>query len=230
MLIFSATFHIQDRCEQGRQTNTKEMNNNEYDKISLAYQFLTNRFDVRQNYHYSNYYRCYDSNYYGVKGDRLETLKCFENLTLRDIYKKEHIESNYYGEEYLDSKLVVVKENQVCILSELGQVFLYLLVSQLEIGIKQFQALLLELNKEHKGFFRLEDDGKKMVVDVNMFENEFKNQFEQIENYKYIIHLFGKTNSGFIMLNWNNYLEIHLNKINELLNSLDVFDFSKIDL
>lgn len=206
------------------------MTTKEYDNLSLAYQFLTKRFDMRQDYYYNNFYRCYDSNCYGVREERLETLKCFENLTFRDLYKNEHIDSHYYGDNYLDAKVVVIKDNQVCILPELGQVIFYILISKLEIGIRQFQKLLLDLSKNDTTSFRQENNGEKIIVDINLLENVYKNQFENIENYKFIIHLFGKTNSGIIMLKWNYELEINLSIINTLLDTLTIFDFSKVDL
>lgn len=108
----------------------------EYDKISLLYQFLTKRFDVSQNYEYNRFYKCYNSKHYGVREENLITLKQFENLSYQEILTIEYIKSKTFGEEYLNSKLLRIEKNRVCVHNELGQVFLYLLVSKLEIPIQ----------------------------------------------------------------------------------------------
>ncbi|WP_417860454.1 hypothetical protein [Winogradskyella sediminis] len=205
------------------------MTNEEYNQISIPYQVLTKRFDHNQNYYFDNFYKCYNPKHYIVKDENLETLKKFENLTPRDIYTKEHILAHPYGDKYLDSKLVVIEEKRICILSELGQVFLYLLVSKFENGINQFLELVEQLQTEFPGLIRTKED-EKVVVMGNYLFDDLNYRFEQIENYDLIFHLFGKTNSGLLMQDWNKNIEIHKTKIKGLLDTLKIFDFSKVEL
>ncbi|MEO9513240.1 MAG: hypothetical protein ABJN84_13610 [Flavobacteriaceae bacterium] len=205
------------------------MTNEQYNQVCNLYQTLTQRFDLSKNYGYDGFYKCFNSKHYAVRGENLETLKHFENLTFRDIYTKEHLLAHHFGDNYLDSKLVVIEEKRICVIAELGQAFLYLLVSKLNNGIEQFLELVNKLQTEHKYLIRIEEDGRLIRMKSYLF-NEFNSLFEQIENYHFIFHLLGKTNSSFLMQDWNNNIEIDLNRINGLLKSVNVFDFSQVTL
>lgn len=205
------------------------MTNEHYNQISIPYQVLTKRFDPNQNYYFDNFYKCYNPKHYIVRDENLETLKKFENLTPRDIYTEEHLLAHPFGDKYLDSKLVVIEDKRICVLSELGQVFLYLLVSKFEKGINQFLVLVEKLQAEFPGLIRTKED-EKVVVMGNYLFDDLNYRFEQIENYGLIFHLFGKTNSGLLMQDWNKNIEIHKNKIKGLLDTLKIFDFSKVEL
>ncbi|MCW5518483.1 hypothetical protein J1N09_01440 [Aureitalea sp. L0-47] len=205
------------------------MTKEQYNKVCLLYQALTRRFDLSQNFYYDGFYKCFNPKHYAVRGENLETLKHFENLTFRDIYTDEHLAEHHFGDNYLDSKLVVVEEERICVIAELGQVFLYLLVSKLKNGIEQFLELVDKLQKEHKYLIRLEEDGRIMKMKTYLFD-EFNGLFEQLENYGFVFHLLGKTNSSFLMQDWNNNIEIHLNRIRGLLKNVNSFDFSNVEL
>lgn len=84
----------------------------EYNRICIVYQFLTKRFDISQFYSYDGFYKCYDPNYYGVRGENRDALEHFENLNLRHVYNAEHITSRPYGENYINSNLVIVNRQQ----------------------------------------------------------------------------------------------------------------------
>ena len=84
------------------------MTNEQYNQICAPYQVLTKKFDYNQNYYFDGYYKCYNPKHYIVRDENLKTLKCFENLTLRDIYTKEYLLAHPFGDKYLDAKLVVV--------------------------------------------------------------------------------------------------------------------------
>ena len=205
------------------------MTNDEYNKVCNLYQALTQRFDFSQNYGFDGFYKCFNPKHYAVRGENLETLKEIADLTFRDIYTEEHIANNHFGDNYLDSKFVVIEEKRICVIAELGHVFLYLLVSKLENGIKGFLELAHKLQSEHKYLIKLENENRTMRMKTYLFD-EFNGQFEQIENYGFVFHLLGKTNSNFLMQDWNNNIEIHLNRISGLFKTLKGFDFSKIEL
>lgn len=205
------------------------MTNEEYNRISMVYQFLTKRFDFSQTYQYDGFYRCFDVNHYGVSGQNLEVLKHFENLNLRHIYTTEHIASTQYSDEYLNANLLVIEENRVCVHSELGFIFLYILVYKLQNEIKSFLKLMYILKEKHTGLIRTSEDQRVFKMKVYLYD-DFIPQFESIENYRYIFHLFAKTNSDFMVRNWNNEVEINMNKIEKLIETLKRFNFENIDM
>jgi len=205
------------------------MKNKEYNRISLPYQFLTKRFDLNQTYTYEEFHKCYNPKHYGVKGENLEVLRNFETIMFKQLFTEKHLKENSYSTQYLDSLLIKIEEKRICVHMELGQIFLYLLISKFEKGINQFLLLIDKLLKEHKGLIRLKDDNTKVIMNIDVF-NSFNEQFEQIENYSLIFHLFAMTNSGYIMRDWNGNVEIYIRRINKLLETLKIFDFSKIEL
>lgn len=220
------SYYIHKWCK----TKTKQtMTYEQYHQICIPYQVLTKRFDPNQNYYFNNFYKCFNPKHYIVRDENLQTLKKFENLTPRDIYTEEYILTHPFGDRYLDSRLVVIEDKRICILSELGQVFLYLIVSKMDNEINQFLELVEVLKAEFPGLIRTKDD-EKVVVMGNYLFDELNYRFEQIENYGLIFHLFGKTNSGLLMQDWNKNIEIHITKIKGLLDTLKNFDFSKVEL
>ena len=205
------------------------MTSEEYDKLSIPYQVLTKRFYERQAYYYDGYYKCYNPKYHIVRDEHLELLKKFENLSYRDIYTDEYINSHLFGDVYLDSKLVKIEEERICLSTELGQVFLYLLVSKLENGITQYIQLIKELQDERKGLIRTKNDGNTVIIPIDFLEN-IQYLFDNIDNYKFVFHLLAKTNSGFLTRDWSNNVEVNLNRISGLLKSVKNFNFSDCDI
>lgn len=201
----------------------------EYNRICLVYQFLTKRFNRSQIYQYDGFYRCYDPKYYRVRQEKLQTLKHFENLTLRHIYTGEYLASRPFGEEYINTNLVVVDEDKVCIHTELGYIFLYTLVYKLQDGISSFIALMHNLNETYRGLIKTTEDKKIFKMKVYLYD-DFIPQFESIENYRLIFHLFAQTNSNFMVRNWENEVEVNIHKIEELLETLKIFNFQNLDM
>ncbi|MGX1025296.1 hypothetical protein [Psychroflexus sp. MBR-150] len=205
------------------------MNKEEYNRLSIPYQFLTRRFYDRQTYHYEGFYKCFNPEHYIVKGEHLEVLQNFTDLSFREIYTEEHIQEHYFGDEYLNSKLVKIEEKKVCINSELGQVFLYLLVSKLQKGIEQYLNLIADLQNEYKGLVRTKEDGNIVEARIYLLD-DLKHRFEEIENYPLVFHLLAQTNSGFLTRDRYDIVEINLRKIKGLLKTVKYFDFSKVEL
>jgi len=196
--------------------------------LTLAYQFLSNTFDVEQHYYYHNSYRCYDIERNGLATNLISTIRYFEKFCFRNIYNQEHIDSKPFDDKYLDSKFVVFKNNHICILPELSSVLLYFHVFKLKKDIIGFKKLLLKLCDEHKNYFFLTENKSKIVVGLNNLTSN--NYFSTVDNYDIIINLLANSNSGFIMLTTNDSLEINLSKIDVLLQNLDKYNFSKINL
>lgn len=204
------------------------MNHEEYNKICLLYQVLTKRFDFNQNYNYDKWYKCYNADFYGVKNGCLEVLKRFEDLTLRRIYTPEYVSSVPFSDEYLDDILVKISDDKVLVLSELGLVILYFLIYRLQEGINNFLQLLESIKNQYIGFIKIDADDRIYRMKGYIY-HEFIPQFENIKDFKLMFHLFSKTNSNYMSLNWNNEVEIDVFKINKTLESLQNFNFKNLD-
>ena len=204
------------------------MNQEEYNKICLLYQVLTKRFDFNQNYNYEKWNKCYNPEFYGVKNEYLEVLKRFEDLTLRNLYTTEYINSTPFSDEYLDDILVKISDDKVCVHSELGLVTLYFLIYRLQEGINSFLQLLESIKNQYVGFIKTDNDNRIYKIKVYIYD-DFIPQFENIKDFKLIFHLFSRTNSNYILLNWNNEVEIDVFKINKTLEGLLNFNFKNLD-
>ncbi|NUY79656.1 hypothetical protein HUK80_02015 [Flavobacterium sp. MAH-1] len=200
------------------------MTTEEYNNISMLYQFLTKRFDINQNYTSSDYHRCYHPNYYGVRGNGLEVLKRFEHLNFQDLYSEEYLKSQFYSQEYLTSKLVIIEENRVCVMPELGSILFYQLISMMKGGITEYLRQLKYIVENKIGIFRLSDDGDLLKFDLRSYENLLL-KFEAIKDFNLFHHLFTKTNSNIIMLNWDNQVEIPIHEIEKFIAHIDHMTF-----
>jgi hypothetical protein len=66
----------------------------------------------------------------------------------KQLFTEKYIKENSYSNQYLDSILVKIEEERICVHLELGQIFLYLLISKFEKGINQFLLLIDKLLKD----------------------------------------------------------------------------------
>jgi len=201
------------------------MNDKQYSQLSILYQFITMRFNICQNYDFDRFYKYYDTNLYRVFNENLEVLQLFRNLTLREILTQKRIDKKNYTNAYLDSKLVIIEVNKIYIHLELGVIFFNLLISKFQIGIRNIVSLL---KNNYKGI-KISDNGDVLKMKVNLY-NDFLSKYEKTENFNFIIHLFAKTNSSIITLNWENEIKINLKYINEILEFSKNYNFDCIDL
>jgi len=204
------------------------MTTEEYNKLSLLYQVLTKRFDLVQEYSYDRWFKCYNPNFYGVKGQYLETLKRFQQLTLRHIYKGNYIQSQNFSDEYLDDLVIRVEEHQICVHSELGLVILHILFYKLQTGIYQFITLLDIILEKSPALIKT--DKEKRVYKLKLYTyDEYIQQFQNIQDYSFIFHLFGRTNSSYMTIDWNNEIEIDVFRIKQALMRLSNFNFENLE-
>lgn len=203
------------------------MSTDEYNRICMLYQVFTKRFDLVQEYSYDRWFKCYNSNFYGVRGQNLETLSRFKELTLRHIYSGNYIQSQHFSDEYLDDLVVKVGENKVCVHSELGLVILHLLFYKLQTGINQFVNLLDIILENSPSLIKTDEE--KRVYKMKLYSyDEYLPQFQNIQDYGFIFHLFGRTNSSYMTLNWNNEIEIDVFRIKQALLRLANFNFENL--
>lgn len=204
------------------------MSTEEYNRLCLLYQVLTKRFDLVQEYSYDRWFKCYNPNFYGVKGQYLETLTRFQELTLRHIYSENYIQSQHFSNEYLDDLVIKVGESKICVHSELGLVILHLLFYKLQIGINQFITLLDNILENSSGLIKTDEE--KRVYKMKLYSyDEYIKQFENIQDYGFIFHLFGRTNSSYMTLNWNNEIEIDVFRIKQAILRLVNFNFENLE-
>ena len=201
------------------------MNQEDFNKICLLYQFLTKKSDFNQNY--DRWYICYNCEHYGVKNDYLEILKKFKKLTLRHLYTSEYINSIHFPDEYLDDILVKIIKDKVYIHSELGSIIQSFLIYKLQEGINIFLQSLERIKNQYVGFVKTDKDCKIYKIKVFTYD-EFIPQFENIKDFKLIFHLFTLKNINYLYLNWDKEVEIDISKINKGLEKLINFNFQSI--
>jgi len=204
------------------------MNIDEYNKICRVYQSLTKRFDNYQNYFFNGNYIVFDSEFYVVR-ENLDILRKFENLTIRHIYGADYIKSKPFGDSYLDSKLVVIEENKVMVNSEMGYILFYILIYKLAKGLEDFKKIISTLDTKYSGHISIEKETKTYKMSIGTYDKILA-EFEKSEDLKLIVHLFSRTNSNFIVQNWNSQIEINMAKIEALSDTVKIFDFSNIQL
>ena len=204
------------------------MSNEEYKRICSVYQVLTKRFDQNQDYKYEKWFKCYNPDFYGVKGENLDVLTRFKDLTLRHIFSEQYIQSQFFSDEYFDENLVRIEDGKICIHSELGLVTLYLLIYRLRDGINLFLDLLENIKNNYLRYIKT-DDGKRIYKMKVYTYNEFIPQFEAIPQFRLIFHLFSRTNSNYMVLNWSNEVEIDIFEIKQTLLRLSNFNFGNLE-
>jgi hypothetical protein len=200
-----------------------------YNKISIAYQNLSDRF---HNYDkkWDKYYAVYNKEFFIVRDERLEFLKQFQEISYGAFFKKKHIESNYYGEEYLSLTCVKVTEHEVRIHDNFAQVLFYYLIKYFQNDIKTLLQVLTgpEINDKFKYDYKIEEGEFKF--NPNVQEAIYTFIKERVPNYKLIFHLFAKTNSNIIYADYD-AIVINIKTIERQLKNLDeIFDFKDFEI
>ena len=199
----------------------------EFEDIVVMYEFLTNRWGFIHSYSYEGFYRCFDKNHNGVKGNNLKILKEFEELTMREVFKEESINGISYGDKFLDAKLVKDEEKKVCIHPEMGFIFLEIIVQRLKNTMNIFLERLEILNKNYTDLVKKSEDGYFIRMSGNTYD-QFQPQFEKIENYDFLFRFIALTHSQIMYRNMDNVLEINVSKMNDMIKNLSKIDFKKI--
>jgi hypothetical protein len=97
------------------------------------------------------------------------------------------------------------------------------------IGIEQFVKLVYKLGAEYPSLTRTKYNGDVILMKVHLLD-DLKSRFDEIEDYKLIFYLFAETNSSYIIKNSKNDIEIKIYEISELLSTIKIYDFSKLEL
>lgn len=203
------------------------MNKDFYNELQFLYVSLTERFAKYSDYSYDGFYKCYNDQYFFLRHEKKIFLEKLSRISIKDIYSEEYKKETLFSQNYLDSKLVKFCENRICIIDGLGQIIFYyilfLLKEELDFFIKK-----MEETKSNPNDLITNDESRIYFYYTEFFEKWVK-QFEVSENMKMLIHLFTKTNSNVITINFYEKIEINEAKIKEMKDRINYFDFSILE-
>lgn len=95
---------------------------------------------LKQNYHYKNGYKCFESNNFLKDQNQIFLLETISSFSFKDVYPMD--------EHWGDAKLVVFEGDNICIHGELGAVLMNFLIYKVQDGFGQLNKILEELRKE----------------------------------------------------------------------------------
>lgn len=198
-----------------------------YNELQFLYVSLTERFSKYSDYTYERFYKCYNEKYFFLRDEKKIFLKKLSEISIKDIYSEEYQKETKFSEEYLNSKLVNFCENRICIIDGLGQIIFYYILFKLKEELDFFNSKISEAKSIPNGF--ITNDEHRIYFAYTEFFERWVIQFEGYENMKMLIHLFTKTNSNIITVNFNGKIEINESKISDMKNRLNYFDFSILE-
>lgn len=204
------------------------MTNEEYNFISMPFQFLTKRFSNFQHVYYG-VYKCYHPKMYGVRDEYLDFLKNFEHLTFRHIFTPEHIAVQVELGVDVDSNLVIIEENRICVHQELGSIAFHILANKLKVGIEKLIQLLEHIKQAHPNNMKSDENNNNYLLKLYAY-NDFILAFENLPDYKYVKHLFYDTKSEVISLSLENEIIFKVYKMKRIIERLKIFNFHNIQL
>lgn len=202
------------------------MNKDFYNELQILYVSLTERFSKFSDYYYDGSYKCYNGKYFFLREEKKEFLEKLSTVKIGDIYSTKYKEEIGSPKNYLDRFLVTFQEDKVCIVDGLGQIVLYYILFLLKPELENFIQELEDAKETFKGFITY--DEHFIYFDyVNFFETWTK-KFENNNNMQLLMHLFTKTNSRIITINFRGGIEINFTEIKKMYSRLEYFDFSAL--
>ena len=203
------------------------MNQDFYNQLQFLYVSLTERFSKYSDYTYDGFYKCYNEKYFFLRDEKKVFLEKLSAISIKEIYSEKYKKETVFSEEYLNSKLVKFCEDRICIIDGLGQIIFYYILFNLKDELDFFLSKISETRSIPNGFIT-KDEHRIYFTYTEFFERWVK-QFEGYENMKMLIHLFTKTNSNIITINFSGKIEINESKINDMKNRLEYFNFSILE-
>lgn len=196
------------------------MNKDFYNELQLLYISLTERFSRYSDYNYDGFYKCYNNQYFFLRDEKKNFLEKLSNITINDIYSEEYKKATCFSEEYLGSELVKFGENKVCIIDGLGQTILYYILSLLKDELDYFIKYMEETKTTPNDFITY--DEHHIYFAYTEFFERWVNRFSENQPMEMLIHLFTKTNSYIITVNFNGKIEINEHKIKEISSAISI--------
>ncbi|HCM34031.1 hypothetical protein [Chryseobacterium sp.] len=196
-----------------------------YNELQTLYVALS-KYPSYSDYFYKENYKCFNNNYFFLKGERTKFLEKLSNISINDIYSDTHKKEMGFPENYLNQKLINFDENRVCIIDSLGPIIYYYILNNLKPELDEFIKQLELAKKDSRGYVKI-DNGYLKFHYVEFFEYWIK-RFEGNENMKKLIHLFTKTKSHVININLYDEIEINEKKIIGYIETLQHFNFENL--
>ncbi len=198
-----------------------------YNRFSIPYQILTNRFISQRNYSSSGFYKCFGKENHIAKEEYLEPLRIFEGVKLKEVYIPKHIEEISFSESFLDAELIKITETKACFHKEFEHVLFYFIISMVKNEIEEYLKLLLNLQKNNQNAIKITEEGD--FIAQSFFWDSLTPKFRSIENYDIIFHFLARSNTAFFSRDSFGKIEIKLGRIKKILETVQCFDFSKIN-
>lgn len=204
------------------------MNEELFNKISIPYQNFSDRY---YNYEkrWDRFYAIYDPQMFIVRGKNLEFLKQFEAVPYGAFFTEEHINSNYYSLEYLDSKCIVITDKDVRVHDNFAQILFFYLINEFKDDIRTFLKLLRSeaFDVKFYGSYRTKDGEFKYSPSIQTKVYDFL--CAHVPNYSYISYLFGRA-SGLIYTEGSE-ITVRADEIEKRLESNDsIFNFNGFEI
>ncbi len=202
------------------------MNEDFYNELQFLYVSLTERFSKYSDYNYDEFYKCYNDQYFFLRDEKKAFLEKLSNISVDEIYNEKYKKETGFSQTFLENKLVKFGEERVCIIDGLGQIILYYILFLLQNELDYFIEYLKE-TKSTPNTFITSDEHRTYFKYTEFFEIWVK-KFDGNLNMNLLIHLFTKTNSNIISVNFNGKIEINESKIKDMKNRIQYFNFTKL--
>jgi hypothetical protein len=207
---------------------------NLFNKINRTIQFVNESFTS-----FERNYGEFDSSYIGYNRTLVENqphafdvLQQFQDVTVRQLFKRLHLQSGNYGDNYLNLQVSRFTEARVGVHYEFPYFLFYYLVNSLEVEIRNFLHLV-----------RSEEFRRDLPVDIILTEGVLRYSFdrhniisdyirERIPLYNRLFNLLNQSTKVFLAINSDRpYFEIELEKLDRLLEvSNSVYQFDVIEI
>jgi len=201
-----------------------------YNKISIPYQTLSDRFSSL-NKMYHNNYAIYDIGIFNnARKEQFEFLKQFEKIPFKVFFSNDYLEKNDVGGNYFDSETIVITQDTINIHTEFSMVLFYYLINELKDDIAKFLSLLNNKDFEEKfrGFYKV--DEYRLKYSLLQHEVFFKFMIANVPNFGLIYHLFHRTNSGYMYADEHRMI-IRVKGIQDLLEANEtVYNFQNYQI
>lgn len=176
--------------------------------------------------HKDDFYECFSVKCQSIS---IKVLEPFTKIAYKDIYTKKYFNENIkelnFKDTFLNSKLIKYEQEKLYFYKSLREVIFYLIISKLGKGIEQFLNVLNVLNKNEEYF---NSNGNFIKLSSKLLDKS-RSQFEEVENYQLIFHLFTENISDIIIKNDEQIVKIQISRIKELLNTAQNYNFQNLD-
>ncbi len=206
------------------------MEDDKYNKLRRLFQFINNDFS-RQSYNYGGFggnYKTYNIAEVDFPEDTLQLINKLMSVKVVDFYEIEYLKLNNYPEQYFDSEVVKKSDTLYGFHYQLPTILFNYIFNQLKGAAIQFLALIeaQEFKAEFNDLTRR--DEYVFQYPTHMHNQVFKYLNSRIENFYLLHHQFNFLSD--ISYNDGRTTIYKVKRIEKMIDSLNGFDFNKINL